>query len=604
MKKLFILALSLLAINGCKKDLPNSPVTIEKPQVKIVSPSDSSMVFDSTAIKIEATSGSAIKNVSIYIDQQLDSSRILTKEPYEFEWKTSNLPDQSVHKIFAKAVDNAGQESSTPEITVTISKLISANLTAKVLSGSQIKLKWKDNSSNETGFEVEQKYKTTQYSVIASLPPNSDSLIVNSNFNVNDSLFFRVRAVAGANLGTYSNEASAFLNFNAPAFINFETMSNQSVSLTWDDNSNIEDGFVIEKDEDGNGFTEIARVQKNVTAFVDSSLQIDKKYAYRIKCTSGSRESAYFESKKIQLVFNNSPIRVLGVYTGIINMSVNPDGKSIIAGGGLNVRLKDVSNNSNLLTFKAHNSAVNNVKYTHDGKFLVTSGANDSTIKIWSVPDYSLLRTIRVNSWEIYGIDISPDDKLIACTSVDNDFYVYNLADGSVYKKMKIVNFLQCVKFSPDGKYLAIGDGNGAIKVFDFVKFSLYRSIVLNDLGSNGVTSLEFSHDNKYLLIGVDNGNVKLYSIENSNIVYSVKADPDLIHCAKFTPDEKFFVTGGRGVTTKMWNAYDGTLFRQMGGHTNEVLDFGFSIDGTTLFSGGLDDLITMYSVNGTWQTL
>src|SRR5262245_22567143 len=64
--------------------------------------------------------------------------------------------------------------------------------------------------------------------------------------------------------------------------------------LTWIDNSDSEDGFLIERRlETTDAFAEIARVGANVTSYVDSSLLPDTSYCYRIRAFTTAETSQY-----------------------------------------------------------------------------------------------------------------------------------------------------------------------------------------------------------------------------------------------------------------------------------------------------------------------
>jgi hypothetical protein len=60
--------------------------------------------------------------------------------------------------------------------------------------------------------------------------------------------------------------------------------SSTSVSLTWQDNSNNETGFLVERSTNGGrSWTQIGQVCANVTSFTDTSVTKNKTYCYRVR---------------------------------------------------------------------------------------------------------------------------------------------------------------------------------------------------------------------------------------------------------------------------------------------------------------------------------
>ena len=82
------------------------------------------------------------------------------------------------------------------------------SLTAVALSTSEIELTWLDNAGDESAFDIEERSIDGDFAVIATLPANTTSLIIDS---IPQGTFraYRVRARNGSGSSGYSNEASA-----------------------------------------------------------------------------------------------------------------------------------------------------------------------------------------------------------------------------------------------------------------------------------------------------------------------------------------------------------------------------------------------------------
>jgi len=122
-----------------------------------------------------------------------------------------------------------------------------ANLTATGLSQSQIGLKWTDNSSNETGFEI---YTQSGLSWIKmdTVGPNITAY-TDIIRGCNTSVTYRIRAINSGGSSAYSNTATGTTTPCVPAApdrLEVRALSKTEIFLRWIDHSKIETSFKIE----------------------------------------------------------------------------------------------------------------------------------------------------------------------------------------------------------------------------------------------------------------------------------------------------------------------------------------------------------------------
>jgi hypothetical protein len=78
------------------------------------------------------------------------------------------------------------------------------------------------------------------------------------------------------------------------------------VNLSWQDNSNNEDGFIIERSTDGANYTRIDTVAANVANFTDNNVTVGQMYFYKVKAYNNLGSSLY--TNTINLVYSPSSI--------------------------------------------------------------------------------------------------------------------------------------------------------------------------------------------------------------------------------------------------------------------------------------------------------
>ncbi|MCS7202049.1 MAG: fibronectin type III domain-containing protein [Dictyoglomus sp.] len=108
-----------------------------------------------------------------------------------------------------KAFNSAGSSaySNEAEVTTLPPPLPApSNLVAKALTGTEVKLEWKDNSDNEEGFKIERKKEGEDWGEIATISANVTTYI-DKGLKTNTKYYYRVRAFNADGNSSWSNEA-------------------------------------------------------------------------------------------------------------------------------------------------------------------------------------------------------------------------------------------------------------------------------------------------------------------------------------------------------------------------------------------------------------
>jgi hypothetical protein len=179
---------------------------------------------------------------------------------------------------------------------------VPTELSATPLSAGQmgqIRLDWRDNSNNETGFYVQRQVENGGWQRIDTLAANSTTY-VNSGLTGSTTYGYRVQAYRTLRgTSAFSNEVSATtLPISPlPAVPSWSSalLASTQITVRWNDNSANETSFKIER-KTGTGDwpgSEIATVAADVVEYVDSGLQPATPYVYRLRACNAAGCSAY-----------------------------------------------------------------------------------------------------------------------------------------------------------------------------------------------------------------------------------------------------------------------------------------------------------------------
>ena len=140
------------------------------------------------------------------------------------------------------------------------------------------------------------------------------------------------------------------------------------------------------------------------------------------------------------------------------------------------------------------------------------------------------------------------------------------LAIPDIKPEVPVVSPIASLKFSPDGKLLAVG---------------AYREVRLIDPATNKllatlpghadyVRSIAFSPDGKMLAAGGGlpqrGGEIKIWDIQSHQLVKTMQGDKDCIYSVAWSPDGKLIASGSYDKMVKLWDVASGKEASQSSG--------------------------------------
>lgn len=173
-----------------------------------------------------------------------------------------------------------------------------SNLVATAFSPSQINLTWTDNSTDETGFELEISGDGKVFVKIADLA--KDIVTAQSTgLKASTAYWYRVRSKNLSGNSAYSNIATATTKAplitipKAPSDLTAIAVSGMQINISWTDNATDETGFELERSTDGVTFLKITDIGPDIAYFQNIGLAATTKYWYRILAKNSAGKSVY-----------------------------------------------------------------------------------------------------------------------------------------------------------------------------------------------------------------------------------------------------------------------------------------------------------------------
>ncbi len=183
--------------------------------------------------------------------------------------------------------------------------------------------------------------------------------------------------------------------------------------------------------------------------------------------------------------------------------------------------------------------------------FFATCGL-DGTVRIWDLASGELQKTLRVPygpACALYSLSISPDGKQIATGGTagyawENSvpIYLFDRASGQIVRRFTgLPNATQSIRFSADGKYLAVGlagnDGLRVIRVADGVQVAADKEY------NADCVDVTFRDDGWLATSGLD-GMVRLYSPDFKLAIRQKTTGGTHPHGLAFSPDGSKLAVG------------------------------------------------------------
>jgi hypothetical protein len=163
---------------------------------------------------------------------------------------------------------------------------------ARPTSSSTVEVRWIDNANNEQGFRLERSLDAgATWSTVATV---GSYTLSSWDYDLTSDVPVCYRVFAFNDVGdSPASNVDCTTPPTAPTDLTATAAADPAIQLAWTDQSAVEDGYQIERGQDGQGMIVLAVLPANSTSFRDASVVSDKRYSYVIRATKDGGISGY-----------------------------------------------------------------------------------------------------------------------------------------------------------------------------------------------------------------------------------------------------------------------------------------------------------------------
>jgi WD40 repeat protein len=237
-----------------------------------------------------------------------------------------------------------------------------------------------------------------------------------------------------------------------------------------------------------------------------------------------------------------------------------PDGRRLLWGGGSGgdmfdgtIGLLDAASGALIRTFETSGPQVNEVGFAPDGRTIFS--VDEEAVKLWDVASGKTLWVSKGGTEACAAV--APDGRSVAVGGQNGALKVLDIADGRAIKTLRAhKEAVSFVSFTPDGRSLLSGSADGVWELWDVAsgkstaKLDTHSaSPIAAAVAPDARTVLSWSKDRSLNLFDIVSGAVKTF--QTSSAASTVVA---------FAPDGRVAMTGGDDKTLKLWDIGSGGL--------------------------------------------
>ncbi|MCI0700127.1 MAG: hypothetical protein L0241_03455 [Planctomycetia bacterium] len=262
---------------------------------------------------------------------------------------------------------------------------------------------------------------------------------------------------------------------------------------------------------------------------------------------------------------------------------------------------------------------VNALAFTPDNKQLVVGGHHELTV--WDFATGKLVKRIYTRSERAYGLAFLPDGKLAVAggrPGQEGDVRIYDIEakgkdqdgveilDGVNDKKVLVKHLFDvedsvlCLAVSADGKILAAGGCDRAVRVFDLsegLEKAKLDQVVENH--ADWVLGVAIIADGKYLLTAGRDKTAKVWDLKGKDSVVTFPEHQNIVYgvAGKADGSAGFSVGADRQIRTWKPNG-EGKQVRAVGGHGNEVFKIVMNPKQPMLATSSADKTVRLWNAD------
>lgn len=246
-----------------------------------------------------------------------------------------------------------------------------------------------------------------------------------------------------------------------------------------------------------------------------------------------------------------------------------------------------------LFTFSGHEAPVYALEAFEDGKLF--SGGGDkiiTSIKTGEVPEViGLVNT----SATIYSLKFLPVKRILLAGTMSGGIHVIDLFNK---KEVKLLAGHTAgifdLKYSPLNNIFISASGDGSVGFWSADEYSLIKSV---HLCNEKVRCIAISHDESFVAIGCGDGQIRLVDFKNFELIKEFPAHNLSVNAIVFHPYQNVLLTGGRDAHLNIWDN-EWRLIKSIPAHNYAIYSICFSTNGKIFFTGSRDKTIKVWDAD------